>query len=139
MMNSSLDGWCFSRRTLRRGRMITCRARAARCTRKPSPRPLQGWHSPKPASKFSLSTVAIKTYSHSILTLTRYFLYLLCTLWTFTVLTFCTKKRHWHHFTSYDIYFRRVKFLRRQPVHFLFDWAEIYHFVLTVQSFYSFW
>lgn len=54
MMTSGLVGWCFSRRTHRRGRMITCRARAARCTRKPSPRPLPGWHFPKPASKFSL-------------------------------------------------------------------------------------
>lgn len=50
--------WCYSRRTLRRGRMITCKARAARCTRKPSPRPLQGWHFPKPASKFSLPLTA---------------------------------------------------------------------------------
>lgn len=56
MMTCGLVGWCFSRRTHRRGRMITCRARAARCTRKPSPRPLPGWHFPKPASKFSLST-----------------------------------------------------------------------------------
>jgi len=54
MMTSGLVDWCFSRRTHRRGRMITCRARAARCTRKPSPRPLPGWHFPKPASKFSL-------------------------------------------------------------------------------------
>lgn len=55
-MTWGLVGWCFSRRTHRRGRMITCRARAARCTRKPSPRPLPGWHFPKPASKFSLLT-----------------------------------------------------------------------------------
>jgi len=55
-MTWGLVGWCFSRRTHRRGRMITCKARAARCTRKPSPRPLPGWHFPKPASKFSLST-----------------------------------------------------------------------------------
>jgi len=42
LMTWGLVGWCFSRRTHRRGRMITCRARAARCTRKPSPRPLPG-------------------------------------------------------------------------------------------------
>ena len=44
-------GWCFSHRTLRLGRTITFRARAARCTRKPSPRPLPGRHFPRPASK----------------------------------------------------------------------------------------
>lgn len=74
LMTWGLVGWCFSRRTHRRGRMITCRARAARCTRKPSPRPLPGWHFPKPASKFSLLTAAthrkrtVNRHSHNYAT-----------------------------------------------------------------------
>lgn len=66
-----LVGWCFSRRTLRRGRMITCRAQDARCTRKPSPRPLQGWLFPKLASKFSLT--AANTCNNNLLITYSYF------------------------------------------------------------------